>query len=274
MERPDGEREDAEVGLVRRIDASHFDPGTAYMAVDYHLVDNRDPFLAKTTDFGQTWTRIDATLPKGHPLDYALSIAENPNRSGMLFAGTGHGFFYSRNDGTDVDAVQGPAAGRAGELDRGAEERAGSRGRDLRPRAVDPARSLADGAGRSRRPAGGAAAATSRGPATRTREGGTAEFVFALRPRPPSPITVDVLGADGAVISTSQVIGRAGLNEASWNCCIPPPDRVVLRSTAARRPAHLGGRPLAESRAAGRALGPRRGELAAARGARQVHGPP
>jgi photosystem II stability/assembly factor-like uncharacterized protein len=86
-------------GLVRRIDASHFDPGTAYMAVDYHLVDNRDPFLAKTTDFGQTWTRIDATLPKGHPLDYTLAIAENPNRKGMLFAGTGHGFFYSRNDG-------------------------------------------------------------------------------------------------------------------------------------------------------------------------------
>ena len=86
-------------GLVRRIDASHFDPGTAYMAVDYHLVDNRDPFLFKTTDFGQTWTRIDATLPKGHPLDYTLSIAENPHRKGMIFAGTGHGFFYSRDDG-------------------------------------------------------------------------------------------------------------------------------------------------------------------------------
>ena len=35
-------------GLVRRIDSSHFDPGTAYMAVDYHLVDNRDPFVFKT----------------------------------------------------------------------------------------------------------------------------------------------------------------------------------------------------------------------------------
>jgi photosystem II stability/assembly factor-like uncharacterized protein len=69
-------------GLVRRIDASHFDPGTAYIAVDYHLVDNRDPFLAKTTDFGQTWTRIDATLPKGHPLDYTLSIAREPAQEG------------------------------------------------------------------------------------------------------------------------------------------------------------------------------------------------
>ena len=36
---------------------------------------------------------------EGHPLDYALSIAENPHRRGMVFAGTGHGFFYSRDDG-------------------------------------------------------------------------------------------------------------------------------------------------------------------------------
>ncbi len=86
-------------GIVRRIDASHFEPGTAYMAVDYHLVDNRDPFFFKTSDFGQTWTRIDGGLPKGHPLDYALSIAENPNRKGMIFAGTGHAFFYSLDDG-------------------------------------------------------------------------------------------------------------------------------------------------------------------------------
>jgi hypothetical protein len=67
-------------------------------------------------------------------------------------------------------------------------------------------------------------------PATRTPQGGTAAFVFALKSAPASPITVDVLGADGAVISTSQVLGRAGLNEASWNLLYPAPDRVVLRS--------------------------------------------
>src|SRR6185436_20879293 len=70
-------------GIVPRIDSSHFDPGTAYMAVDYHLVDVREPALFKTTDFGQTWTRIDVGLPKGHPLDYTLAIAENPHRKGM-----------------------------------------------------------------------------------------------------------------------------------------------------------------------------------------------
>ena len=86
-------------GIVRRIDASHHDPATVYMAVDYHLVDQRDPYLFKTADYGQTWTRLDGGLPKGHPLDYTLSIAENPRRRGMLFAGTGHAFFYSLDDG-------------------------------------------------------------------------------------------------------------------------------------------------------------------------------
>ena len=37
----------------------------------------------------KTWTKISGDLPSGHPLDYVLSLAENPNREGMLFAGTG-----------------------------------------------------------------------------------------------------------------------------------------------------------------------------------------
>ncbi len=86
-------------GTVRMIEPSHFDPATAYVAIDFHLMDNRDPFIYKTTDFGQTWKKISDGLPSGHPLSYAMSIAENPNRRGMLFAGTGHAFFYSLDDG-------------------------------------------------------------------------------------------------------------------------------------------------------------------------------
>ena len=86
-------------GTIRRIEPSRFDAGTAYVAVDFHLMDNRDPFIYKTTDFGKTWTKISDGLPKGHPLDYVLTVAENPNRQGMLFAGTGHAFFYSMDDG-------------------------------------------------------------------------------------------------------------------------------------------------------------------------------
>ena len=216
-------------GLVRRIDSSHFDPGTAYMAVDYHLVDNRDPYLFKTTDFGQTWTRIDATLPKGHPLDYTLSIAENPHRKGMIFAGTGHGFFYSRDDGKTWTQFKDklPAAPVNWiEIPKNAPEVAvATYGRGLwilrdvwQLEQDDPADQQADL--RLYKPL----------PATRTAAGGQATFVFSLKSQPASPVTVEVLGPDGAVISTSQVLGRVGLNSTSWDLTYPAADRVVLRS--------------------------------------------
>src|SRR5439155_1581696 len=43
-------------GTVTSIEPSHFDPGSAYVSVDFHLVDNRDPFIYKTSDFGTSWT--------------------------------------------------------------------------------------------------------------------------------------------------------------------------------------------------------------------------
>jgi hypothetical protein len=67
-------------------------------------------------------------------------------------------------------------------------------------------------------------------PATRTASGGTAQFVFALASPPTTPITVDVLDAGGAVINTSQVTGRVGLNRTSWNLVHAAPTRPVLRS--------------------------------------------
>jgi photosystem II stability/assembly factor-like uncharacterized protein len=91
-------------GTVTSIEPSHFTPGAAYVSVDFHLVDNRDPFIYKTTDFGKTWARIVEGLPK-HPLAYARSVAEDPNCKGLLFAGTGNGVFYSLDDGSHWTAL-------------------------------------------------------------------------------------------------------------------------------------------------------------------------
>ena len=219
-------------GLVRRIDASHFDPGTAYMSVDYHLVDNRDPYLFKTTDFGATWTRISDGLPKGHPLDYTLSIAENPRRRGMLFAGTGHGFFYSLNDGqtwTQLKDTLPAAPVNWIEVPKNASEVAvATYGRGLWI--------LRDAWQLENPQTGGAAAPAAEMqlykplPGLRTASGGTANFVFSLSAAPTTPITMEILGADNAVITTTQLQGRAGLNQASWNLLYPAPARPVLRS--------------------------------------------
>ena len=216
-------------GIVRRIDASHFDPATAYMAVDFHLVDNRDPFLFKTADYGQTWTRIDAGLPKGHPLDYTLSIAENPHRRGMIFAGTGHGFFYSRDDGKTWTQFKDklPAAPVNWiEVPKNAPEVVvATYGRGLwilrdvwqleQQDTVDRTAEL-----QLYKPR----------PATRVANGGTADFVFALQSAPTGSITMEILGADGEVISTADVQARSGMNRASWNLLYPMPSQPVLRS--------------------------------------------
>ena len=257
-------------GLVRRIDASHFDPGTAYMAVDYHLVDNRNPFLFKTSDYGQTWTRLDAGLPKGHPLDYTLSVAENPHRRGMIFAGTGHGFFYSRDDGKTwtqfKDKLPAAPVNWIEVPKNAAEVAVATYGRGLwilrdlwqleQTDTLEPQAEL-----QLYKPR----------PATFKTAGGAATFVFALKSAPASPVTVEVLGADGAVISKTDVRAQVGMNQTSWNLLYPVPEQPVLRIDSSRQPPHLGRGPVGGPRAAGDALGAGRTVLAAESRARQVH---
>lgn len=85
-------------GTVSKIEPSHFDAGTAYAAMDFHMMDDRDPYILKTTDYGKTWRQIGGTLPKG-PLAYVLCVAEDPHQKDLLFAGTGNAFYYSLDDG-------------------------------------------------------------------------------------------------------------------------------------------------------------------------------
>jgi photosystem II stability/assembly factor-like uncharacterized protein len=216
-------------GLVRRIDASHFDPGTAYMAVDYHLVDQRDPYFFKTEDFGQTWRRIDAGLPTGHPLDYALSIAENPNRRGMIFAGTGHAFFYSLDDGRTwtqfKDKLPAAPVNWIEVPKNSAEVAVATYGRGLWIlRDVWQLEQPEVGRGQA------AFEMYTPRPATRTATGGTALFPFAMKSAPAGPVTVEVLDAGGRVVSTSEMTPQPGTNVASWDLLYPMPEQPVLRS--------------------------------------------
>lgn len=87
-------------GTVTSIQPSFFDPGTTYVSIDAHLMDNRDPYIYKTTDYGQSWQLISGGIPKGE-LSYARVIAEDPNCKGLLFAGTGNALYYSLDDGAN-----------------------------------------------------------------------------------------------------------------------------------------------------------------------------
>ena len=83
-------------GRLQQIEAAPSDANTAYIAVDFHEVENNKPYVFKTHDGGKTWTSISAGLPMDDP---ARVIREDPNRKGFLVLGTDTSLFYSSDDG-------------------------------------------------------------------------------------------------------------------------------------------------------------------------------
>ena len=88
---------------VSIIEASHFDPGTAYAAINTFRLDDLRPHLYRTRDFGATWQEIVAGLPAEAPSNV---IREDPKRKGLLFAGTETSVYVSFNDGDTWQLLQ------------------------------------------------------------------------------------------------------------------------------------------------------------------------
>ncbi|MFN7944365.1 MAG: glycosyl hydrolase [Blastocatellia bacterium] len=85
-----------EFSRVSIIEASAHEAGTAYFAAKRYQLDDRRPYIYKTTDFGKTWTKITNGIPDN---DYVHVVREDPKRPGLLYAGTEHGIYVSFNDG-------------------------------------------------------------------------------------------------------------------------------------------------------------------------------
>ena len=93
-------------GTVSNIEPSRYEPGAAYITVDFHQVNNRDPFIYKTKDYGKTWKAITNGIPHSM-LSYAHCIREDPVRRGLLYAGTENGLYVSFDDGEKWEPLQG-----------------------------------------------------------------------------------------------------------------------------------------------------------------------
>jgi hypothetical protein len=77
---------------VSRVEPSHFDPATAYVALDNHRNDDWKPYLFKTTDYGKTWTNVTSNLPAKGNIN---ALREDPVNPNLLFVGTEFGLFVS-----------------------------------------------------------------------------------------------------------------------------------------------------------------------------------
>jgi photosystem II stability/assembly factor-like uncharacterized protein len=216
-----------EWGTIAKIEPSSFDPATAYVVVDYHIMDGRDPFIYKTSDFGKTWKRISDALPKGHPLDYALSVAENPNRRGMLFAGTGRGFYYSLDDGGKWTQFKDglPAAPVTWVLvqKRHHDVVVSTYGRGLFIlQDVTPLEQsdqvVADAPAHLFTPR----------PGFRFGRSGRAELTYQAKSA--GTVQLEILDGTGAVIRTLKPQARAGLNRTQWDMRYEGPKQVELRT--------------------------------------------
>jgi len=88
---------------ISLIEASHFDTGTAYVAVDRHRLDDRTPYAYRTRDFGKTWTRITNGISDP---DYIYVVREDTQQKRLLFAGTDFGVDVSFDDGDHWQRLQ------------------------------------------------------------------------------------------------------------------------------------------------------------------------
>ncbi len=222
-------------GTVRKIAPSPFDPRTAYIAVDYHLMDNREPFIYKTSDLGKTWKRISGTLPTGHPLDYVMAVTENPNRRGMLFAGTGRAFYYTLDDGEHWTQFKDglPAAPVSWiEVARNWHDVVVStygRGlfilRDITTLEQSD-QAVADADLHLYTPR----------PAYREARSGSVDVNYLLKAAAKDSVTLEVLDGSGKVLRTMRAQGRNGLNRFTWDLRYDGPKQVELRTTPPDNP--------------------------------------
>ena len=81
---------------LAQMDASHFDPATAYAAVNRLRLDDLHPYIYRTHDAGRTWQKIVSGLPDNEPVN---TVREDPERKGLLFAGTERTVYVSWDDG-------------------------------------------------------------------------------------------------------------------------------------------------------------------------------
>lgn len=93
-------------GTVNMIEVSPHAPGTAYLAVHRYRMDDWQPYIFRTTNYGDSWTLL-TDGENGIPADFPTRVVrEDPDREGLLYAGTEFGLFVSFDAGAHWQSLQ------------------------------------------------------------------------------------------------------------------------------------------------------------------------
>ncbi len=93
-----------DLALISMIECSPHDKGTVYVAANRYKLDDQKPYIFKTSDYGKTWTRMTTGIPEGA---FVRVVREDPNKRGLLYAGTETGVYVAFN-GTSTNALWQP----------------------------------------------------------------------------------------------------------------------------------------------------------------------
>jgi hypothetical protein len=95
-----------EGGTVNAIELSAHDPGRAFIAVHRYRENDFRPYIFRTTDYGASW-RLLTDGRNGIPADhFARVVREDPDQTGLLYAGTEFGIYASFDDGASWRSLQ------------------------------------------------------------------------------------------------------------------------------------------------------------------------
>ena len=88
---------------INSIEAHPTEAGGLYVAATRYKLDDFEPYLFKTTDYGKTWTKITNGIDSKH---FTRVIRSSTTREGLLFAGTENGLYVSFDDGKQWTSFQ------------------------------------------------------------------------------------------------------------------------------------------------------------------------
>jgi len=233
---------------VTWVEASRFDPGTAYAAFDRHTFGDMTPWVYRTADYGKGWTRIAG--PSDGARGYAHVIKEDTVKKDLLFLGTELGLFLSPDGGKRWAEFRGGDFPRVAVRDLQIHPRDGDLVLATHGRGiwivddVSPLRALTDQVlaedaaflpGRPAQERMFAGGGWSEGDATFIGENppGGAMITYYQRARHLyGPIEIEVLDAQGKLVDTLPASTRRGLNRVTWTMQLKPP-RVPRAATVA-----------------------------------------
>jgi photosystem II stability/assembly factor-like uncharacterized protein len=233
-------------GTVSNVEPSRYSAGTAYITVDFHQVNNRDPFVYKTADYGKTWKLITNGIPHSM-LSYAHCVREDPVRRGLLYVGTENGVYVSFDDGDTWQPLQNnlPHApvywltvqeqfndlviatyGRGfwilGDITPLQQMTPAVQAADAHLFQPPPAwrfRDITDPVSMNDDPTAGQNPPYG------------ASITYYLKTPPPDPVTISIVDAAGQTVRTLRGTKAAGINRVAWDLRSEPTTEVRLRTS-------------------------------------------